>query len=226
MADVAILGTGRMGAAMARKLAESGHSVTLWNRTPSAAEAVAADSGADVAPTAAHAVAGADVVIAMLASGEVTTSVLLDEAVLSALRPGTSVCDMSTSGVEAAKALDGVLTPAGVLFVDAPVSGSVPTVIAGQLLVMASGSREGVHRAEPVLAAFAKRVVYVGDAGAGQAMKLAVNLAVHTLNAAISEALALARSAGVAAGGRLRHLPGQRGRCAVRGLQAARVPRP
>ena len=129
MADVAILGTGRMGAAMARKLAESGHSVTLWNRTPSAAEAVAADSGADVAPTAAHAVAGADVVIAMLASGEVTTSVLLDEAVLSALRPGTSVCDMSTSGVEAAKALDGVLTPAGVLFVDIGTSAGLTTLL-------------------------------------------------------------------------------------------------
>jgi len=62
---------------------------------------------------------------------------------------------------------------------------------------MASGSREGVSRAEPVLAAVAKRVVHVGEAGSGQAMKLAVNLVVHSLNSAVSEALALASSAGV-----------------------------
>jgi len=197
VADVAILGTGRMGAAMARKLVEAGHRVVVWNRTASAAEVVAAECGATVAASPAEAVAGADLVFAMLSSGDVTTAVLLDGEVLAALRPGSTVCDMATSGVDAARELDVALTRAGVLFVDAPVSGSVPTIAAGQVLVMASGSREGVHMAEPVLAAFAKRVVYVGAAGAGQAMKLAVNLAVHTLNAAISEALTLARSVGV-----------------------------
>lgn len=198
MADVALLGTGRMGAAMVRRLVAAGHDVTVWNRTASTADELAASTGVIAADSAAAAVRDADVVISMLASGTITSAVLLEDAVLSALEPGTIVCDMATSGVAAARELDAVLTERGQRFVDAPVSGSVPTIEAGQLLVMASGSASGVADIEPILAAFAKRVVYVGAAGAGQAMKLAVNLVVHTLNSALSEALTLATSAGVA----------------------------
>lgn len=197
MAEVAVLGIGRMGAAMARKLVESGHHVTVWNRSAAAAEALAADCAVSVSATPHDAVTGADLVIAMLADGPATMSVLLDPVLLGALREGVVVCDMATSGVEAARAVDRELSASGARFVDAPVSGSVPTIAAGQLLVMASGDRDGVAVAEPILASFAKRVVYVGEAGAGQAMKLSVNLVVHTLNAAVSEALTLASSAGV-----------------------------
>jgi 3-hydroxyisobutyrate dehydrogenase-like beta-hydroxyacid dehydrogenase len=198
VADVTVLGTGRMGAAMARKLVEAGHRVILWNRTFGTAQALAVECGATATEFAADAVRRADLVISMLADGAVTTSVLLDDDVLGAFAPGALVCDMSTSGVEAARRLDTVLTTAGARFVDAPVSGSVSTIATGQLLVMGSGVRSSVDAATPVLSAFAKRVVYVGDAGAGQAMKLAVNLVVHALNAAVSEALTLAGSAGVA----------------------------
>ncbi len=199
MADVAILGTGRMGGAMARKLGEAGHHVIAWNRTVAAAEAVVADSGGVVAATPAAAVASADLVISMLADGPTTRAVLLDPDLLDVLRPRTVVCDMATSGVAAARELDAALTAAGARFVDAPVSGSVPTIAAGQLLVMASGDRSGVDEAEPVLRTFAKKVAYLGEAGAGQAMKLAVNLVVFTLNSALSEALTIATSAGVPA---------------------------
>ena len=199
MAEVAVLGAGRMGAAMVRKLVQAGHVVTVWNRTAAAAEALTAELDIKVASTPALAVVEADVVIAMLASGTVTTGVLLDADLMSALRPGAVVCDMGTSGVAAARALDQTLSSAGVRFVDAPVSGSVATVAAGHLLVMASGDLAGVAEAAEVLGAFAKRVMYVGAAGAGQVMKLAVNLVVHSLNAAVSEALTLATSAGVSA---------------------------
>ena len=198
VADVTVLGTGRMGAAMARKLAEAGHRLTLWNRTFATAEALAVECGATAMPSAADAVSSAEFVVSMLADGAVTTNVLLDGDVLAAFRPGALVCDMSTGGVAAARELDSVLTAAEVRFVDAPVSGSVSTIASGQLLVMGSGVRSSVDAATPVLSAFAKRVVYVGEAGAGQAMKLAVNLVVHALNAAVSEALTLAGSAGVA----------------------------
>lgn len=197
MAEVTLLGVGRMGGAMARKLAEEGHRLTLWNRTEAAAADVAAEVDGVVAASPADAVAGADLVVSMLSSGDVTRDVLLNADLLSALRPGTLVCDMATSGVDTAYALARALAPTGALFVDAPVSGSVPTIAAGQLLVMASGDEEAVRRAEPVLRAFAKRVAYLGPAGAGQAMKLAVNLIVHTLNAAVSEALTMVTSAGV-----------------------------
>jgi 3-hydroxyisobutyrate dehydrogenase len=145
-----------------------------------------------VADAPADAVAGAQFVICALADGEVTRTVMLEGPVLSALDPDVVVCDMCTSGVPAAEALDAALRRSGRAFVDAPVSGSVATADSGQLLVMASGKPAVVDALRPVLAAFSKRVDYLGPAGAGQAMKFAVNLVVHDLNAAVSEALVLA----------------------------------
>ncbi|HMG54349.1 MAG TPA: NAD(P)-dependent oxidoreductase [Kofleriaceae bacterium] len=200
MVDVAILGTGRMGAAMARRVAAAGHDLTMWNRTESSARTVLGSlpaGSARVAATAADAVAGRSVVLSMLADGAATREVLLDRSVLAALDSGAVVCDLATSGVATARALHSGLAQAAIGFVDAPVSGSVPAVNAGTLLVMASGAADAIAAVEPVLLAFARKVLRVGDAGAGQAMKLAVNLVVHVLNAAISEALILAERAGI-----------------------------
>lgn len=199
MAEVALIGVGRMGAAMARKLVEADHRVVLWNRTPEPAEVVAADTAATVARSAVDAVADAEIVISMLSSGAVTESILLADDVLAELTPGTLVCDMATSGVATAKTLQAGLAAAGARFIDAPVSGSVASVESNQLLVMASGDPAAVDEAEGILKAFAKRVVYLGPAGNGQSMKLAVNLVVHALNAALSEALTLAVQSGISA---------------------------
>jgi 3-hydroxyisobutyrate dehydrogenase len=198
VADVAVLGAGRMGAAMVRRLAEAGHSVTVWNRTRAAANALAGDR-VTVAEHPVHAVAAADIVLVMLASGTVTEAVLLAHDVVAAIRPTAIVCDLGTSGVTAAGNVSAALTKTGKRFVDAPVSGSVPTVAAGQLLIMASGDAVDIADLTPVLEAFAKLVIRVGPVGAGQAMKLAVNLVVHQLNSAVSEALVMATRAGIAA---------------------------
>ncbi len=201
MADVAVLGTGRMGAAMARRVTAAGHRLTVWNRTEATARAVVAGlpaGAAVVAASAADAIAGRDVVLAMLADGDATCAVLLDRQVIGRLPPGVIVCDLATSGVRAATDLASGLGAAGVAFVDAPVSGSVPAVEAGTLLVMAGGDQDVIDTVRPVLEAFARQVVRVGRAGAGQAMKLAVNLVVHVLNAAVSEALVLAETSGIA----------------------------
>ena len=200
MAEVAVLGAGRMGAAMCRRLVDAGHHVRLWNRTPARAEALRDDLGGPglvAASTAAACVGGADVVLSMLADGSATTAVLLDPDLLDALAEGAVVCDLGTSGVEAARELAGAYAVRGGRFVDSPVSGSVATVAAGQLLVMASGAVEDIDALTPVLSAFAARVIRVGDAGQGQAMKLAVNLVVHDLNSALSESLVLAEGAGI-----------------------------
>lgn len=200
MADVAVLGTGRMGSAMARRVAAAGHRVRVWNRTRSSAQALV-DSQTHgellLATTPSEAVTDADVVLTMLADGDVTTSLLLSEAVLSALPTHCLVIDLGTSGVAAATSLGRRLGEAGHRFVDAPVSGSVPAVTAGTLLVMASGRPDDVIAARGVLESFAAEVLRVGDVGAGQAMKLAVNLVVHDLNAALAEALVLAERSGV-----------------------------
>ena len=199
MAEVAVLGAGRMGSAMARRVAGAGHGLTVWNRTDAAARALASSvPGIRVAGTAAEDVRGCEVVLSVLADGAATCAVLLDTDVLVALPRRGVVCDLATSGVAAAGRLGTGLADAGVPFVDAPVSGSVPAVEAGTLLVMAGGDLAAIAAAEPILAACARRVVRVGDVAAGQAMKLAVNLVVHDLNAALSEALILAEHAGIA----------------------------
>jgi 3-hydroxyisobutyrate dehydrogenase len=201
VADVAVLGAGRMGAEMVRRLALAGHAVAVWNRTAGRADALASQDASGrtrAAGSPEQAASGAAVVLSMLADGDTTCRVLLEPALLQALRPGAVVVDLGTSGVEAARRLDDGLRSAGAAFVDAPVSGSVPAVAAGTLLVMASGPPAAVDAARPVLEAFAATVLHVGPAGAGQAMKLAVNLVVHDLNAALSESLALAERAGIA----------------------------
>ena len=198
MARVAVLGAGRMGAAMAVRLVDQGHSVVLWNRTRARADAVAASTPlVDVEERPEDAVRGCEFVLAMLADGEATRTVLLDPTVLEALDPACVVVDHATSGPVVARALASSLSGRGIRFLDAPVSGSIPAVQAGTLLVMASGAAEDVERAMPVLEALARRVVRVGDAGAGQVMKLAVNLVLHDLNAALAEALQLAEAADI-----------------------------
>jgi 3-hydroxyisobutyrate dehydrogenase len=182
-----------MGAAIARRLARAGHTVTAWNRTPRRAWPLAA-AGITVTSDAAGAVRGRDMVIAMLADGAAARAVLLDSSVRSALSPGTIVCDMATSGVETARELAEAI---GDTFVDAPVSGSVPAVEAGTLLVMAAGADAAIDAAREILSSVADRIVVVGTPGAGQVMKLAVNLVLHDLNAALSEALVLAEGAGL-----------------------------
>ncbi|MBI3429781.1 MAG: NAD(P)-dependent oxidoreductase [Actinobacteria bacterium] len=127
-----------------------------------------------------------------------TEQVLIGEStLLRSANPGVIFVDMGTSGVESAKLLSAKISAAGYRFVDAPVSGSVATIASHQLLVLASGPGDAIDEIRPVLSAFAKKVANLGAAGNGQAMKLAVNLVVHSLNAAVAEGLALASAAGI-----------------------------
>ena len=201
--NVAILGVGKMGAAMAKELVAAGHSVHLWNRNKNVADELAAtlSQGSTHSHNTAHdALAVADFAICLFTNGQVTQSVLLDNPqTLAGVKSNLIVIDMGTSGVESAKALDQALALKAIAFVDAPVSGSVATIAAHQLLVMASGKESDIKKVEPIFAAFAKKTAYLGVAGAGQAMKLAVNLIVHSLNAAVSEGLALATANGIQA---------------------------
>jgi len=199
MARVAVLGAGRMGSAMATRLATEGHSVVIWNRTRSRAEAVATQAqNVTVGDQPTDTVRECDVVLSMLADGAATCEVLLSSEVLSALRSGSLVVDLGTSGPDAARRLAAELSRHGVGFVDAPVSGSIPAVESGTLLIMAGGAPEHLERADVVFGSLARKVVRVGEPGAGQIMKLAVNLVLHDLNAAMAEALQLAEAAHVA----------------------------
>lgn len=201
MKSVAILGVGKMGSAMAKELATAGYEVTLWNRNQSVADKLASEINlptVTVSVTPKSALENVDIALCLFTNGIVTQSVLLDDTqVLEGVRSNLIIVDMGTSGVESAKALASALASKKIAFIDAPVSGSVATIAAHQLLVMASGDKAVIEQATPVFSVFAKKTAYLGQAGAGQAMKLAVNLIVHTLNAAVSEGLALATASGI-----------------------------
>ncbi|HET7279849.1 MAG TPA: NAD(P)-dependent oxidoreductase [Dermatophilaceae bacterium] len=195
---VAVVGTGRMGAAMVGRLAGAGHAVSVYNRTRDKAEAVASQHHAAVAPTAREAVRDVDVVVVSLADDAAVRSAYLGpHGLVAGLASGQVVAETSTVDPETVRELAGAVAARGAQLIDTPVSGSVSTVEAGGLLVMAGGDVQALDRARPVLEAFATRIVHLGDLGAGATMKLVVNAMVHALNAALSEALVLAERAGI-----------------------------
>jgi 3-hydroxyisobutyrate dehydrogenase len=193
--QVAVLGTGIMGAAMARNLIAAGLPTTVWDRSPDAT-APLAEAGARVAAAARDAVAGAQVVITMLPTADVVTSVMFGEGVAGALADGAVWAQMGTIGVSATAEIAGQLRP-GVLFVDAPVSGSKGPAMAGQLLILASGPADAEPIVQPVFAAIGRKTVWLGPAGQGSRMKLAVNAYMSTLIEGVAEALELAERIGI-----------------------------
>lgn len=194
MKRIAILGVGKMGAAVAREVGKSGNSVILWNRSKEVSESIAAEfSNITVAGSAHEALRNADLAITFFASGPITEAVLLeDPALLNGSSESLVIVDMGTSGLATAQKLGNAIKEAGRRFVDAPVSGSVATIQSHQLLVMASGDKTDIEEIEDVLTIFAKKVIHVGDIGAGQVMKLVVNSIVHALNIAVAEGLTMA----------------------------------
>ena len=194
MTAITVLGTGRMGTAIAVRLVDRGHDVVVWNRTAErTGSAVAA--GARAAPTPAAAVDRADVVITMLTDGPAVLSVLCGaDGAAAALRPGVPVVEMSTIGPAAVRSLADHLP--GVTLVDAPVGGSIGAVGSGTLNIFAGGPADAVAAVEPVLADLG-RVRHCGPLGAGAAVKLVLNTALVTAVAALADALAVAAAVGV-----------------------------
>jgi 3-hydroxyisobutyrate dehydrogenase len=196
---VAVLGTGIMGSAMARNLVAAGLRTTVWDHSASATEALAA-AGATVASSAEEAVQDAKVVITMLPTADAVDSVVFDGTVAKAFSEGGVLAQMGTIGVSATAEI--VHRLAGlrpdVLFVDAPVSGSKGPAEAGQLLILASGPPGADTILGPVFSAIGRKTVWLGDAGQGSRMKLAVNSYLSILIEAVAETLELAHRLGVA----------------------------
>jgi len=196
--DVAVLGTGRMGGAMAGTLRRAGFPVRVWNRTGSRAEEVAEPIGAEVAGTAREAVTGADVVISSLADDEAVVAAYMGpDGAVEALRDGQVTLEMSTIAPHTVTRLGPEVERAGATLLDAPVSGSVSVVEQGRLTIMVGGDDRAQARAQPVLDALGDRVVHIGPLGTGATMKLAVNALIHAIDVGVSEALVLAEKAGV-----------------------------
>ncbi|MEU6068519.1 MULTISPECIES: NAD(P)-dependent oxidoreductase [Streptomyces] len=194
---VSVLGTGIMGAAMARNLTKAGHTVRVWNRTRAKAEPLAADR-AHVADTPAEAVQGADVVLTMLYDGHTVLEVMREAA--PALRPGAAWVQSTTAGLDSAVDLAGFARDHGLVFYDAPVLGTRQPAEAGQLTVLAAGPEEGRAAVKPVFDAVGARTVWTGDdgaAGSATRLKLVANSWVLAATAATGEVLALSQALGV-----------------------------
>jgi 3-hydroxyisobutyrate dehydrogenase-like beta-hydroxyacid dehydrogenase len=189
---VAILGTGKMGGAMARRLAASGFEVVLWNRTSEKAEELHVGR---VAATPADAARDADIVISSLTNDVAVRSVYVgDDGVLRSAT-GKLLIEMSTAGPQVAEELEREAQANGARLVEAPVIGSVPAVESGTLLILAGGDQHDVEQARSVLDHLGD-VQYVGERGSAQRLKLIANSMLGITSAAAAELL----NAGTAVG--------------------------
>ncbi|ARQ70988.1 NAD(P)-dependent oxidoreductase [Streptomyces marincola] len=195
MTSAAVLGTGIMGAAMARNLCRAEIEVRVWNRTRAKAEPLEA-AGARVADDPADAVRGADLVLTVLHDSAATLSAM--SAAGPGLAAGTVWLQCTTAGIEGLPPLAGFAREHGLLFVDAPVLGTRAPAEAGQLTVLAAGPEAAREPAAPALDAVGARTVWVGEEpGAATRLKLVCNSWVLALTHGTAEALALAAGLGV-----------------------------
>lgn len=197
MTHVAMLGTGIMGAAMARNLLRNGHRVTAWNRTAARAEPLSAD-GAEVAGSPAEAVESADVVITVLKDGETALAVMTEAA--PGLRQGQIWAQMGTVGLASLGRLAAFAAERGLTFVDAPVQGTKQPAEPGKLLVLAAGPQDARTALAPVFDTVGARTLWLdenGAGGAGTRLKLAAVSYAISLTSAVAESVALAKGLGL-----------------------------
>jgi 3-hydroxyisobutyrate dehydrogenase len=191
---VTILGAGRMGSAMATRLASTGYQVTVWDRKPGGA-AVLVDLGVTVAEEVGTAVDDAEVVITMVTNGEAVQAVA--EPMLAAMPPGAIWVQASTVGAEWADTLRSFADAKGQPMLDAPVSGSTEPARTGKLSWLVSGPRDAVETARPVLDALGERILVVGTHQEASRLKLVVNTWMTAVTVAMADALAAADRLGV-----------------------------
>ncbi|WLS76939.1 NAD(P)-dependent oxidoreductase [Erwinia pyri] len=193
--SVAVLGLGAMGHAFAANLVKNGFTTSGWNRTKSRGKDLIS-AGLKLADSPEEAVSQADVVIAMLANGETTETVLAEAQ--SALKQGAIVVQMGTIGVEATEKLIASFQQhrPDVVFLDAPVSGTKTPAENAQIVILASGDRERAADAETVFAAIAKGTKWLGEAGKASRMKLVVNAWLISMVQGLSESTQMAKEFG------------------------------
>ncbi|MFJ9202660.1 NAD(P)-dependent oxidoreductase [Streptomyces flaveolus] len=194
---VSVLGTGIMGAAMARNLARAGLTVRAWNRSRDKAEPLAAD-GVGIADGPEEAVRDADVVLTMLHDGPAALDVMRRAA--PGLRAGAAWMQSTTAGLDAVEDLAAFAREHGLVFFDAPVLGTRQPAEAGQLLVLAAGPADARATVAPVFDAVGSRTVWTGEdgaAGSATRLKLVANSWVLAATNAVGEVLALAQALGV-----------------------------
>jgi len=194
---IGFIGLGLMGRAMAMNLHNAGFRVAVYNRTR-ADTTEFADLGCTVAATPKALARNSDTIITMVSDMAAMDAVLEGpEGVLPAFTGGSTLINMSTLSPEYTAALAKKCFISGVEFLDCPVAGSKPLAEKAQLVILAGGKKETVEKLSPVLKAMGRAIVYAGQAPAGTALKLCMNLLVAQMTTALAESAALAAAQGL-----------------------------
>lgn len=198
MAQLAFCGLGVMGGPMARHLAAAGHSVTVYNRTTSKADAWVAAHGGSSARTPREAADGRDVVFMCVGNDDDLRSVVFgDNGALAAMKPGSVLVDHTTASADVAREIAAACGERGVGFVDAPVSGGQAGAENGVLTVMCGGADDDFAKVEPVIAAYARACRLLGPVGSGQLTKMVNQICIAGLVQGLAEGVNFAQRAGL-----------------------------
>jgi 3-hydroxyisobutyrate dehydrogenase-like beta-hydroxyacid dehydrogenase len=198
---VGMIGLGLMGKSMAANLLKAGFQVTVWNRTRGRADELVR-AGAKLASSPREVAVASEVVLTIVSDPPALEEVLWGaHGALDGLRRGSAYIDSSTVSPMLARRIAAACSDRGAAFLDAPVTGGTWGAEKGELVFMVGGEPEALKRVEPVLGAMGKRWFLLGPHGAGQTVKLAMNMILALQVDALAEALALVTGAGI---------PGQR----------------
>ena len=220
MASVGLIGLGLMGRPMGANLLKAGHELTIWNRTASRGDELVA-KGAKRASTPKAAAAASEVVITIVSDPPALESVLWGEnGVFAGLRRGGALIESSTVTPNLEKRAAAAASSAGADFLEAPVTGGTWGAEKGELVFMVGGEASTLKRVEPILGAMGKRWFHLGPVGAGQTVKLAMNLLLDLEVEALAEALALVTRAGVPGTSLVEVMQSSMGRSAVLDIKA------
>ena len=198
---VGLIGLGLMGRPMGLNLLKAGYSLTVWNRTASRADSLVA-AGAKLAHSPQEVAAASEVLITIVSDPPALEGVLWgasgeDAGALAALRPGSIYIDSSTVSPVLARKIAAACEQRQIDFLDAPVTGGTWGAEKGELVFMVGGDAQVLKDAEPVFSVMGKRWFQLGPNGAGQTIKLAMNLILALQVDALAEALALVTAAGL-----------------------------
>jgi 3-hydroxyisobutyrate dehydrogenase-like beta-hydroxyacid dehydrogenase len=200
-AKVGLIGLGLMGQPIGMNLLKAGHLLTVWNRTTSRAQELVA-MGAKLARSPNEVAAASDVLLTIVSDPPALESVLWgadgkDSGALAGLQPGSIYIDSSTVSPTLARKIAAACADRKVRFLDAPVTGGDWGAKKGELIFMVGGDAETLKAVEPILGVLGKKWFHLGPNGAGQTIKLAMNLILALQVDALAEALALVTGAGL-----------------------------
>jgi 3-hydroxyisobutyrate dehydrogenase len=222
--NVGFIGLGLMGEPMARNLLRAGFPLTVWNRTKSKTDALV-QAGAKLAPSPEDAAAQADVLVTIVSDPPALEEVLFGAdnkgpGALSRLRKGSTLIDSSTVSPALALQVAAACEKRGIGFLDAPVTGGTWGAEKGELVFMVGGKAEVLDHVKPLLEVMGKKWFLLGGNGAGQTIKLAMNLLLALEVDALAESMALVTASGLAAEKLIEVMQSSMGRSALLDVKA------